>query len=294
MNSPKVTVIIPTHNRPELLRVAVQSALAQTYQNLEVLVIDDASDEATDLPVDDRLRVIRLEQSAGGAGARNVGTKAASGEWITYLDDDDRLLPHMVQASMDAVMQQQRHVPPVAVLSGLQEVDRDGNVLSIRIPPAICPKGGNYFLEDIEPGRSYLAKQTLVVERDVMLSINGWDESFRSRVHSDLFLRLNPQCTLIGLNTVTYHLLSHGGTRVSGNRGLRQESFERLISKHRDAFNNHPKMFAEFVFKHALTLRKMGQTRSALKNLLWAWRLHTRHTSQLVFDFVSSRVKAKF
>ncbi|MGB3189447.1 MAG: glycosyltransferase family 2 protein [Limnoraphis sp.] len=277
MSHPPISIIIPTHNRPHLLPRAVQSALNQTYQNLEVIVVDDASQERADLPDDPRLRVIFLEKNVGGAGARNVGTKAALGRWVTYLDDDDYLLPYMVEISL-STLEKTTANPPVAVISGLQKVDEMGKAIATRIPPALSPKGSHFFLETPEPGRSFHTKQTLVVERDLVLKIGGWDETFRSRVHSEFFLRLNPQCTLIGLPSVTYHLLSHSTERVSGNQQLRQESFYRLIKKHQDVFRKHPKMFAEFVYKHAVTSSEMGQNKAAFTHYLWALKLHPAHT----------------
>lgn len=297
MSHPSLSIIIPTHNRPHLLRAAVQSALNQTYQDLEVIVVDDASSEPVYLPTNPRVQVIRLEQGRGGAGARNVGTEAARGRWVTYLDDDDRLLPNMAEVSMSALEAADAD-PPVAIISGLQKVDQHGKVLSTRLPPTRCPKGGHFFLETPEPGRSYLTKQTLVVERDLVLKIGGWDETFRSRVHSEFFLRLNPECTLIGLPIVTYQLLSHTNSRVSGNPQLRQESFYRLIQKHRSAFESHPKMFAEFVYEHALTSYRMGQKTAALAHFLWALRLYPTHISVVAarsaLHQLAMRLKGRF
>ncbi|MGJ3245672.1 MAG: glycosyltransferase family 2 protein [Elainellaceae cyanobacterium] len=276
MSNPQLSIIIPTHNRPHLLPLAVQSALNQTYQNLEVVVVDDASSELAQLPEDPRLRVIRLEMGVGGAGARNVGTQSARGRWVTYLDDDDCLLPHMVEVSLSA-LEMTTAEPPVAVISGLQKVDEHRVVLSTHLPPSQRVRGSHFFLESREPDCSYHNKQTLVVKRDLVLKIGGWDETFRSRVHSEFFLRLNPECTLIGIPTVTYHLLLHTGTRVSSNSNLRQESFDRLIQKHRSTFQAHPKMFSEFVYKHALKAYQMGQTGTALVHFLWALKLHPTH-----------------
>lgn len=272
MTSPQLSVIIPTHNRPQLLTASVQSALAQTFQDLEVIVVDDASDEFPELPDDPRLRVIHLEESQGGAGARNVGTKSARGRWVTYLDDDDILLPSMAEVSFAAI-KKNAICPPVAVISGLEKVTLEGKVLEVRIPPTLRPQGSHFFLEPQEHGRSYLTKQTLVVERDLILSIGGWDQSFRSRVHSELFLRLNPACTIIGIPEVTYRLRCHGGPRVSSHSALRQESFWRLIQKHKKVFEAHPQMFATFLFRHAATSWKQGQYRSSLRGIALASKI---------------------
>ncbi|MGF1514131.1 MAG: glycosyltransferase family 2 protein [Elainellaceae cyanobacterium] len=289
MSQPKLSIIIPTYNRPRLLPLAVQSALSQTAQDLEVVVVDDASREPASLPEDPRLRVIRLEEGVGGAGARNVGTREARGRWVTYLDDDDRLTPNMAEVSLSA-LESTTVSPPVGVISAIQKVNEHGEQLSTRIPPALRPKGKHFFLEPLESGHSYNTKQTLVVERDVVLGIGGWDETFRSRVHSEFFLRLNPACTLIGLPVVTYYLLSHTGARVSGNPKLRQESFNRLIEKHRQAFESHPEMFADFIYKHALTSQQIGQRKAALSHLLWALRLQPGHISKAAVHSALSRL----
>ncbi len=293
MSHPLISIIIPTHNRPHLLPKAVESALNQTYQALEVIVVDDGSQEQATLPDDPRLRVIYLDKNVGGAAARNVGTKAASGRWVTYLDDDDYLLPQMVEISL-STLEKTTVEPPVAVISALQKVDETGKVIATRIPPALCPQGDHFFLETPEPGRSFHTKQTLVVERDLILKIGGWDETFRSRVHSELFLRLNLQCTIIGLPKITYHLFSHSTDRVSGNYQLRQESFQRLIKKHEEIFSSHPKMFAEFVYKHALKSYKMQQKKAALIHLLWALKLHPTHTFFLIYRSILSQLSTRF
>lgn len=91
-----VSVVIPTRNRPELLRKAVASALRQDFENLELIVVADGEGprtrEVLDSFCDSRLRVIDLAVSVGGGEARNIGVRAARGEWIAFLDDDDEWL----------------------------------------------------------------------------------------------------------------------------------------------------------------------------------------------------------
>lgn len=277
MSNPLLSIVIPTRDRPHLLPRSVQSALEQTVEDLEVVVVDDASAQAVHLPAHPRLRLIRLSTPRGGAGARNVGTEAALGRWITYLDDDDRLLPHMASVSLEAL--ERATLPaPQAVLSGLELVSAQGRVIDTRLPPPVRPRGSHFSLEELEPGSSYNTKQTLVVEREVLRQIGGWDEAFRSRVHSELFLRLNPVCSILGLPVVTYQLYNHEGERVSRNPMLRQESFERLVNKHQALFLAHPKMFARFVYEHAHTSYKLGQRRAAFSSVCWAMRLDPLHT----------------
>ena len=98
-----VSVIIPTYRRPEAVRSAVRSALAQTWSQVEVLVISDGPDPQTRVAVeglDPRLRYLELPSNAGPAAARNAGVEASHGEWLTFLDDDDLMAPAKIEAQM--------------------------------------------------------------------------------------------------------------------------------------------------------------------------------------------------
>jgi glycosyltransferase involved in cell wall biosynthesis len=97
------SVIIPTHNRPELVVRAIRSVYAQSCPAREVLVIDDASEPALTLPEDlrdGRTRVIRRERAGGGAAARNTGLNEAAGEIVAFLDDDDEWLPRKMEIQL--------------------------------------------------------------------------------------------------------------------------------------------------------------------------------------------------
>ena len=136
-------------------------------------------------------------------------------------------------------------------------INGDGEVIKKRIPPTLAC-GSHFCLEDIEPGQSFFCKQTMVVERDVLLGIGGFDESFPSRIHTKLFLRLNPVCSILGLPIITYRLFKHGGLQVTKDFSLRQVSFNRLILKHESIFKAHPKAFAQLVFQHAHRCYELG------------------------------------
>lgn len=116
-----VSVIVPVYNRPKLLRESVSSALAQTYDRLEVIVVDDAStDGATPQTIDELcasdLRVRGMRRENGGPGlARETGRQVAEGEFIQYLDSDDVLLPRKLELQVAAL----RAHPEAGVAYGL-------------------------------------------------------------------------------------------------------------------------------------------------------------------------------
>src|SRR5678815_5471292 len=94
---PKVSVVIPTRNRAEFLRAAIQSVLNQTFQGFEIIVVDDASEDKTPEIVrtftDTRMTYVRHDTNKGQGVTRNDGISRASGEFIALLDDDDEWLP---------------------------------------------------------------------------------------------------------------------------------------------------------------------------------------------------------
>ena len=117
-SKPAVSVVIPTRNRPDLVVRAVRSALAQSFEDLEVVVIVDGPDAATRAALseihDIRLRSLELSHSLGGSGARNAGVRAVTGEWIAFLDDDDEWFAGKVARQLEVARQSEAPEPIVA------------------------------------------------------------------------------------------------------------------------------------------------------------------------------------
>lgn len=110
----KVSVVIPTYKRSTFLRRALESVLSQTWPDVEAIVVDDNGADSLDRVHTQRMldeafgadtRVVRVlnERNLGGALARNAGIAAASGTYITFLDDDDIFLPEKIQAQVSAM-----------------------------------------------------------------------------------------------------------------------------------------------------------------------------------------------
>ena len=124
INNALVSAVIPTRNRPELVSRAVRSVLCQTYAYVEVVVVVDGPDPATVNTLkslqDARIRVIALTENVGGSEARNIGVRAARGEWIGLLDDDDEWLPTKTEVQLRAALA--RPTQPAILAS--QYIDR--------------------------------------------------------------------------------------------------------------------------------------------------------------------------
>lgn len=107
MTTPTASVVIPTYNRARLLEVAIGSVLAQTWSDLEVIVVDDDSQDDTSAIVgglqDRRLKYIKHSSNRGGSAARNTGIRAAQGHYVAFLDDDDRWLENKTEEQLRAI-----------------------------------------------------------------------------------------------------------------------------------------------------------------------------------------------
>jgi Glycosyl transferase family 2 len=117
-----VSVIIPTFNSSKYIQEAIESVAAQTYDNIEIIVVDDGSTDDTVELAQGSLnrsgkkgRVLRLGMNEGPSAARNAGCQAANGSWIQFLDSDDLLLPGKIEAEMAVAANETQRV--VAVYS---------------------------------------------------------------------------------------------------------------------------------------------------------------------------------
>ncbi len=100
--SPLVTIVLPTYNRASLLAYAIASVLDQTHAHWELIVVDDGSDDETArlIPPDRRIKYLRRAHTGNVAATRNAGLARAAGEFVVFLDSDDRMLPRRLEAQL--------------------------------------------------------------------------------------------------------------------------------------------------------------------------------------------------
>ena len=137
---PLVSVVIPTYNRGETLLRAIDSVLKQTYQNFEIIVVDDCSQEniaqlIRDLN-DNRLIFQRHSNNRGGSAARNTGIEKARGEYIAFLDSDDVWLPQKLELQLQAIGDRADSSDRLVSYTKFQKSDR------VFYQPAVLPRRG--------------------------------------------------------------------------------------------------------------------------------------------------------
>jgi len=143
--TPMVSVVIPTYNRPQLVVRAVRSALAQTLRTIEVIVVQDGPNARTLQALaqisDSRLKVQWLPENVGSAAAYNAGIAQTSASWVAFLDDDDEYLPRKLEMQLSAA-QRSSHRYPI-VLCHIIGRDKSGD----RVWPRRVPRPGEPISE---------------------------------------------------------------------------------------------------------------------------------------------------
>ncbi len=182
---PTVTAVIPAYNGSRFIREAIDSALAQTWQDIEVLVVDDGSTDETPAILaayGARIRVIR-KPNGGTGSALNAGIRAARGAWIAWLSQDDAWEPNKIERQLEAV---RMHPGVGLVYSDYWQVDEEGRVVG-RFDGA-CPAGRvARILRLIR--RMYINANSTLIPRTVFGHVGYYDES-ETAVDLDMFLRI--------------------------------------------------------------------------------------------------------
>lgn len=189
---PLVSIVIPTYNHKRFVWQTVDSCLAQTYPNCEIIVIDDGSTDGTGEMLKnrygDRIRYV-YQENGGLPVARNAGTRAARGELIHYCDADDQLLPTKVERCAQLLI----HQPDVTlVYTHCEYVEEDGKTIIPRPRPDL--PSGNIFCELLTgPQGNFVPQCTPLVRKQAVVEAGGFNEQLRAAEDWDLWLRLASQ-----------------------------------------------------------------------------------------------------
>jgi glycosyltransferase involved in cell wall biosynthesis len=186
--TPRVTVLMAVKDGLPWVREAIESVLAQTYRDFELLLVDDGSSDGTagaaEAYGDGRVRVLRNERNLGQVPSLNRGLREAAGEYVARLDADDVCLPGRLERQVAAL-----DAEPAVALTGawLDVVDERGKLWAkvrgrIRdFPELVCA-----ILADRYP----FSHPSLMYRRDVVLGLGGYDESLAPAEDKDLYRRL--------------------------------------------------------------------------------------------------------
>lgn len=190
--TPLVSVIIPTYNRVKTLPAAIESVLGQTYGNVEVIVVDDGSDDGTEEYVnaltDHRIKYIRNAVNRGPAAARNLGVRQAQGKYVAFQDSDDEWHTDKLEKQMPLLLDTVRGYDLVYCEFTRYYGEERHDLIPSKNIPLSCKQGKMLAVLLLQP---MISTQTIVVKRDVFLQVGGFDEHLKTFEDYEFTLRFS-------------------------------------------------------------------------------------------------------
>lgn len=302
---PEISVIITTHNRPQSLLRAVESARAASRKEVEVVVVDDASTDET-ASVCRHLRgikYVRAERNQGVAGARNLGLLSSGGEFLSFLDDDDVRLPGSLDAQVTALAAS----PDAGLIYGQALVGRQDGTRSGDFYPAHCPQG-EVFWELIE--QNFIPCGSVVFRRSSLLRVGLLSDDAAGVDDWDLWLRIAEAYRVLALAQPV--MVWRKSTPASGQgssdavRMVRQcarQFRERWMSlpsaaqasnaKRRESYRGFSNTMTRHLVRESLRSLATGQWLLSQKNILAALYLYPAALMRLMLSPASFRLLLK-
>lgn len=255
-NTPVISIVLPTYNRAYILGKAIESVLAQTYADWELIIVDDGSVDNTEAVVqsykDWRIRYVKHERNKGLAASRNTGIRESHGTYIANLDSDDVWLPTKLEKEM------QKFQPGIDVVYSMYERTLANNTTVCLPPQSINPKEGD--LRSVFLAGNIISMQMAIVRRDIFERYGMFDESIEALQDWELWLRLAPHCQFACVPEV----LTVGSVQkdsIAKNKQKRLRGREAIFKKHEKLFKTVPAVYAQHAFSigHAYALRSEAQ-----------------------------------
>lgn len=233
---PKVSIIIPTYNRPELLKRAINSVLSQTYPNIEIIVIDDASEMDINRFKKDFPNILFLQNSEnrGPCHSRNRGIKEASSDYINFLDDDDILFPEKIERQVARFLESDD--PNLGMVTAYALDERSGTEY-VRKNMA---KGDLY--RDMLYRFEVSGIETTLFKKSVFDKIGGFDENLQSSQEYDLLIRAAEFFTFDYVDEVLSKEFRSTG-QISVNFDKKIQGANYLFKKHNHRYIERGKWF---------------------------------------------------
>ena len=264
---PKVSVIIPTYNRAELLRSAISSVIGQTFKDWEMIIVNDHSTDHTRNVVegfaDNRIKYLQNKGKNGPSIARNLGIYAASGEYIAFLDDDDEWLPTKLDKQIGILANCTGKV--CGIYSKPQLIDRiTGKIL--REDSGAHTLKGNLLSQLIIKNPIHTC--TMVIRKKCLDQIGFFDETMRYMEDRDLWIRLGMHWEFEYIDEYLTKAYYHGNEHLSRDTEGQIQGREILLQRYSHLFKEQKKSWAKLFVCLGAQYCQLGKMKQGRKKIL--------------------------
>ena len=268
----EVSVILPTFNRSHVLIRSIRSVLNQTYQNFELIIVDDGSTDNTEKLVnslsDDRIKYTRHNKNKGVAVARNTGIRLAGGHFIALQDDDDEWYPEKLEKQ---IMAYTTASPEVGV------VWTNSNYMYDKyeyMPPSSSKKMEGYIFDQVLK-LNFIAPQTSLIRKKCFSNVGMFDERFLRMGDVELFLRISQYYQFKYIDEPLVNIyLQRPYNRTEDEQTI--DSLKRILEMYLPQIKQERKVLGKYYYWVAdlsCTLGKLGQGRRYFLKSLRAYPL---------------------
>jgi glycosyltransferase involved in cell wall biosynthesis len=253
---PTVSIITPTYNREQLLGRAIQSILNQTYQDFELIIVDDGSTDNTERLVksfnSEKVRYIRQRENKGPAVARNTGLRSAKGNYIAFQDSDDEWLPEKLEKQVRVF---ETAPPEVGVVyTSYYKARKNGK--RARPYASLVPQEGDVFSHLLK-GRVVLPS-TAVIKRECFERAGLFDERLLPIEDSELFMRFSRDYHFKCINEPLV-LYSPQSDSISKNTGARLKPYKLILERYLEDIKKDKRILANCYFRLGNILCAAGE-----------------------------------
>jgi len=242
---PKVSIILPTYNRADLILAAIQSILDQTFTNFEIIIIDDCSTDNTSKVIssiaDPRIKYIYLSKHKGAAFARNEGIKVAFGDFIAFADSDDIWLKEKLEKQVDVLLNAPDDLG--LVYSSVWKIKSKRKI--IFPDKSLGMKRSGDIHKNLLFG-NFITIHVLL-RRQCLQKVGFFDEQLSRLQDWDLWLRLSKRYKIFYINQPLVCVYSSPGA-ISENKAYFACGLEIIIKKFIKEFSGYPKLLAKYYY----------------------------------------------
>jgi len=239
----KVSIIIPTYNRAKFIGGAIQSVLGQTYQDFEVIIIDDGSTDNTKEAVrrfkDSRISYLVQKENRGTSMVKNIGIREAKGKYIAFLDDDDKWLPEKLEMQVSKL--EKSSTDTGFIYCGYKMLNKEGKILR-----KIQPKFKGEIYQNLLR-RNFIALPTILVKKEIFQKTELFDEELKFGEDWDLFLRMAKLYKSDFVNDYLVDCYIYGKrltTESLKDSSIRIYSLNKIIKKNIEEYRERPQIYS--------------------------------------------------
>ncbi|MEK7630439.1 MAG: glycosyltransferase [Patescibacteria group bacterium] len=279
---PLVSVALPVFNRAPIIGRTIESILAQTFQDFELIIVDDGSTDGIEGVMrayeDDRMRYVRHAENRGLMAARNTGVRESLGVFLAFQDSDDIWHPKKLEEEIALL-----HAAPLSVGGVYSRVEKTYiNGSTMRIPSDDQKTVDGNLLKVFLRGDYFITLQALLVRRECIDRVGAFDENFKVFGDGEFIIRFAKHFEFV-YNPNIRVLLKVQNDSISLDQKKRLTAKERLFEKERETYSRFPGIYAANAFSLGRAFAFAGDTSKA-KIFIWeAIRVRPWRFSYFVF-----------